>query len=105
MKKAIAITSLLAFGLLIAAQPALAGKIGKRQHRMEKRITHGIKNGELTRFEVKRLVNQQRRIEKRIRLAWSDGRLSRRERARLGLLQDRASENIYRLIHNNRKRY
>ena len=75
MKKALAITAIAAFMGMVAAQPALAGRIADRHFKQDKRISQGIKSGELTRQE-----------------------------ARLERKQDRSSANIYRLKHNNRDR-
>lgn len=100
MKKALAITAILALGL-VAAQPALAGRLAERHAAQDKRIFQGIKSGELTREEARRLIKQQHRIQQRTHLAWSDGTLTWRERTRLERQQDKLSANIYRLKHNN----
>ena len=100
MKKTVTISTLLAFVLLIAAQPALAGRIGKRQVTQDKRIFQGVKSGELTRKEARCLVRQQNRVQQSKRQAWSDETLTRKERSRLERQQDKASANIYRLKHN-----
>ena len=100
MKKVLSITALIAFFGMVVVQPALAGKIGKRQFRQDKRICQGINLGELTRGEARQLIKQQHRIRKHKRLAWSDGTITPKERGRLGRQQAHASKDIYRLKHN-----
>ncbi len=79
---------------------AAAGPIRARQKHQQVRIVHGVRQGDLSRSEVKRLERQQLRIERSRRRAWSDGTLTRGERARLHLQQDRASATIYKARHN-----
>ena len=81
-----------------------AGKIRKRMKRQKKRIRKGIESGQLTRKEAKKLRRQQRRIGDLHRDYRSDGHLSRTERRDLTERLDRASDRIYRLKHNDRKR-
>lgn len=104
MKKALAVTGIVAIVALIGAQSAWAGRVAHRQVRQDKRIVHGVKSGELTRGETRHLVRQQHRIQHSKRRAWSDGTLTRKEKAGLELRQDKASAHIYRLKHNNRDR-
>jgi hypothetical protein len=104
MKKALAVTTVLAMVMMIGISSAWAGRVGKRQIRQDTRIAQGINSGELTRGETRHLVRQQRRIQHAKREAWSDGTLTRREKAGLELRQDKASGHIYRLKHNQRDR-
>ena len=104
-------------GLL--AMPAIAGhgygygygddgrhhRYEHRQERQHDRIRHGIRNGELTRKEAKRLLKQQRRIAKLEHRFELDGHLDRAERRTLRRKLDAASQRIYRLKHNDRVRY
>ncbi len=83
---------------------ALAGRVVRRQVRQQKRIHQGIRSGELTCRETKRLEREQLRIQRTKRRAWSDGHLTPRERVRLEVMQDKASHDIYRLKHNNVER-
>ncbi len=80
---------------------AEAGRVGKRQVRQQKRIHHGVANGELTKGEAVRLEKQQIHIQRAKKRAWSDGKLTPKERIRLEKKQDRASRNIYRKKHND----
>ena len=113
MKKMIAYG--LTFGLLLSsslaltAQPAEAKpwkkRVNVRQHKQQHRLTHGAKNGSLTKREYKNLQKKQiklNRTEKRMRLS-GDG-LNKKEAAILENKQDRMSKNIYRQKHDNQDR-
>ena len=72
----------------------------RRQQRQEDRIQQGVASGQLTPREARRLQNEQARIrgaEGRMR---ADGNLSPQERARLNAMQQKSSQDIYRLRHN-----
>lgn len=100
-------------GLL--AMPAMAGRyhdgghaesrVEQRLDRQHARIKHGIRNGELTRREAKRLRRQQRHIAKMERRFTRDGHLDGHERRTLRRELDAASDRIYRLKHNDRHRH
>lgn len=91
--------------LFAAVTPAMASHgvpdsgIDERQHRLEQRIEHGSRTGELTRHEVRRLHHEMREIERAERYFWSDGRLTPRER---GELHARL-EHVSRLIQHERR--
>lgn len=57
--------------------------INAREYREQQRINQGIRSGELTRLEARRLEAGLARIRIDERFARSDGHLSLRERARL----------------------
>ena len=90
--------------LSIGTHEAFAGRISDRQIMQQKRIHQGIRSGELTRCEIRRLEREQFRIHRLKKRAWRDGWLSTRERLRLERRQDLANRHIYRLKHNNRIR-
>jgi len=74
--------------------------LDRRQPRQEDRIQQGLASGQLTPREARRLQNEQARIrgaEGRMR---ADGNLSPQERARLNAMQQKSSQDIYRLRHN-----
>ena len=79
-------------------------RIENRLDRQYHRVDRGIRSGQLTRREAKRLHRQQRRITQMQRRFLHDGHLDRYERDRLEQKLDRASERIYRLKHNDRYR-
>ena len=88
-------------GLLPIASSAQA--INQRQHREQVRIHQGVRSGELTRAEARRLEAQQVRIRADERLARRDG-LNARERERLQRELERASRDIRRQTHDRQDR-
>jgi len=93
-------------GLAVCATPALAaGKsINKVEHREQQRIRQGMRSGELTRAEARRLEAEQARIRVNERYARADGKLTTREREQLNRELHRASHDIYRQKHDNQDR-
>ena len=77
----------------------------QRLDRQHLRIKQGVRSGELTRKEAKRLRKQHRRIVRLERKFSRDGHLSRQERRTLRQKLDAASDRIYRLKHNDRYRH
>ncbi len=102
--KILFITFGLGLGNQVLARPS-HDDVDRRQARQERRIEHGIESGELTRHEVRRLMRQQRKICDLEQAVEADGHLSRHERRMLHEKLDRASDRIYRLKHNDRRRY
>jgi len=74
----------------------------KIQRNQIKRIVHGVKTGELTKGETKKLVGQQIHINRTKRRAKADGNVTRRERREINRKQHRANSNIYHKKHNIR---
>ena len=93
-------------GVAVCATPALAaaGSINRIEHREQARIHQGIRSGELTRAEARRLEAQQARIRVNERFARADGNLSLKEREKLHKELRHASRNIYRQKHDNQDR-
>lgn len=95
-------------GLL--SMPAIAdrdyreNRFEQRIDRQHDRIRHGIRNGELTRKEAKKLRRENRHIAKLERKFTRDGRLDRNERRTLRRELDQASRKIRKLKHNDRYR-
>jgi Skp family chaperone for outer membrane proteins len=98
---------------LIAAisSPAIAhyehdgySKFDQRIERQQQRIKQGVRTGELTKKEIKKLRKQQRHIKKLNRQFEKDGHLSHYERKTLKRKLNLASKRIYRLKHNDRYR-
>lgn len=75
------------------------------EKRIEKKIKHGIRSWELTKWEVKDLKREYRKIERIKRDAWRNGHINRHERRRI----ERATFAFDRLLdsylHNRRDRY
>ena len=82
---------------------AAAAPINRREHREQVRIHQGIRSGELTRQEARRLEAQQAKIRIDERLARRNG-VTAKERTRLQKELDRASNNIRRQKHDNQDR-
>jgi hypothetical protein len=78
--------------------------INHRQHTQSRRINRGVRSGELTRNEARRLRTDERRISRDKRLARASGHVSPAERQRLRREENRTSRAIYRDKHNRRVR-
>jgi hypothetical protein len=74
--------------------------VRERQTNQQKRIGQGVKSGQLTPKETRRLERQQAKIQHDKKMAKADGTVTPRERAKLKREQNRASRRIYRLKHN-----
>ena len=88
-------------GLLPIASSAAS--INQREQREQARIRQGVRSGELTRAEVRRLEAQQAKIRIDERLARRNG-ITERERERLQRELERASRNIRRQKHDRQDR-
>jgi hypothetical protein len=86
--------------------PAMAGtpRLDAREHNQRQRIAQGVRSGELTRPEARRLIAGERRLHRHERYAKSDGVVTRAERARLQRNADRMSARIYRQKHDPQSR-
>jgi hypothetical protein len=75
------------------------------EHRQRARIVQGIRSGELTESEARRLFAEQRAIEAKERRYLADGVLTRRER--LDLLEDLrdARRHLYNELHDEERRF
>ena len=71
----------------------------------QKRIVHGVQNGELTRAETRQLAREQRHIRHKKRIARADGVVTPGERREIRQDKRQASRHIARKKHNRRKRY
>jgi len=97
----IAALALMTFASIASAHPATR-RADARQHRQHVRIHEGVRCGDLTRYEARRLGKGQAHVRRMERRMKSDGSVSLRERARLDRAQDRQSRRIYRLRNNGR---
>jgi hypothetical protein len=96
-------------GVAVCATPALAWENGKSinqiEHREQMRINQGIRSGELTRAEARRLEAEQARIRVNERFdRASGGGLNMRERAQLRHELQHASRDIYHQKHDRQER-
>jgi Skp family chaperone for outer membrane proteins len=78
--------------------------VNTRQHRQHDRITQGVRSGELTRRETRRLAEEQRDIRQLERGYKSDGTLTTAERRDLQHEQNQASRQIWRQKHDAQER-
>ena len=108
-------TTFLALALLgMLATPAIAdryyfddyhsSRFEQRIDRQHRRIEQGVRSGDLTRKEAKRLRKQLRHIVRLEHRYTRDGHLDRHERRKLQHKLNVASNRIYRLRHNDRYR-
>ncbi len=77
--------------------------INQRQENQDKRIDQGVKNGELTKKEARKLEREQTHIEKMENKAEADGKITKGEMRRIEKAQNKASADIHRKKHNDRK--
>jgi lipopolysaccharide export LptBFGC system permease protein LptF len=102
MKKKLFLLGLLFIGFSAGSFAQATPVSNKKQRNQTKRIIHGVKTGELTKSETKKLVEQQVHINRTKRRAKADGKVTRRERREIKRKQHRASANIYHKKHNIR---
>jgi len=79
-------------------------RIDKREHQQKMRIREGVRSGELTRREARKLRAEQAKIRAHEARAKVDSKVTPAERRKLNRELDRSSRHIYRSKHNNRTR-
>jgi hypothetical protein len=96
----------MATAALLISGPILAGTPGldHREHHQAQRIREGVRSGELTRPETRRLVRGEARLHANEARAKSDGVVTARERARLQHEANVESQRIYRQKHDAQQR-
>ncbi len=75
-------------------------KVNKRQNVQQKKITQGVKTGELTKKEATVLRHQQKDIAATKRAAKADGKVTKKERAIINKKQNVAAKKIATKKHN-----
>lgn len=92
--------------LAAVSVPALAGTpaLDARQQNQRERIAQGLRSGELTAPETRRLVRGEVRLHRHERVAKSDGLVTAAERAALQRHANRMSARIYRQKHDPQSR-
>jgi hypothetical protein len=103
MKKLLVISAF-CIGIVSVTTAQHTPAIKHQQKHQTTRINHGIRNGELTGPEAKRLVREQKHILHEKRLAKVDGTVTRRERRHIRRDQRIASRDIYRQKHDKQDR-
>src|SRR5438477_11690080 len=86
------------------ASPVLAQSVGtevQRDVNQETRVEQGLKSGQLSTGEAAKLERGEARIDRMESKALKDGNLSQQEAARIQGAQNRESERINRLKHND----
>ncbi len=94
-------------GIVLAQEqtpPPKTPRITKKQIHQQTRIKQGVKSGELTKGEIKRLEKEQAKIQHDKRAAKADGKVTPQEREKIRREQRKSSRDIYRLKHNERTR-
>jgi hypothetical protein len=109
MKSIHILTTALIIGLVCgraAAQdqqaPVKTPRVTHRQINQQARIKEGVKSGELTKGETRRLEREQAKIQYDKKEAKSDGKITPEERNHLQREQNKASRDIRRLKQNER---
>lgn len=88
----------------VASSPVLAQSVGTEAQRdinQETRVEQGLKSGQLSTGEAAKLERGEARIDRMESKALKDGKLSQQEAARIQGAQNRESETINRLKHND----
>ncbi len=80
-------------------------RINRTQYNQHQRIKQGVRNGQLTKHEARRLHMQQAKVRHYKQMAMADGRVTPRERQMIRHTQKQANRNIYYKKHNGRNRY
>jgi len=102
MKKALMISAL----ALVMTAPVLAGtpRYDARQDHQRDRIENGVRNGELTWRETRRLAAGQVHLNRVENRAKADGVVTNRERAKMQHEANQQSRRIYRQKHDAQDR-
>lgn len=74
--------------------------IDQREAQQQRRIGQGVRSGELTRHEARRLERRQAEIRRMEHRAKADGVVTPHERRRIAAAQNRSSRAIYRQKHD-----
>ena len=78
--------------------------IKDRQMNQRARIRQGVRSGELTKGEARKLRGEQKTIQAEKQMAKADGKVTPAERAKIRQDQNKASRDIYRKKHNGLER-
>ena len=77
--------------------------IDQRQDYQQDRIEHGIRDGQITRSEARRLEQGERAIDRAQARARADGVVTQQERARIDRMTDREGREIYQQSHDRQQ--
>jgi hypothetical protein len=106
MIKSLSFIALTAIAIVSVPPSAFAEKNHPmlRNKRQNARIAEGVKSGEITHGEAKKLGHEEHRIHRAERRAGRDGVVTEKEANHIDHMQDKASADIYRAKHNDRER-
>ena len=93
-----------ALGGILSTAAYAQNPIDKREHNQRGRIQQGVRSGELTRPEARRLAVEEARIRLVEARAKKGGEVTAREALRLDHRLDAASRDIYRQKHDRQDR-
>jgi hypothetical protein len=78
--------------------------IDQREQNQKRRIKRGVKSGELTKHETKKLLKEEKEIRKDEKEAKADGTVTKEERKEIRREEKKASKDIYKQKHDAQKR-
>lgn len=96
MKKYILLSALFIVFAFASNAQQRTPRVNARQNVQHQRIAQGVKSGELTKAETKRLAQEQKMVNRAEHRAKLDGKVTRRERRRLNHMQNVSSRDIKR---------
>ena len=88
----------------IFAQSIKTPKIDKKQKVQLTKIKQGVKSGELTRFEAKKLMKQESKLQRKKQNAKADGIVTSKERKQLRKAAKKIDAKIYKQKQDKQKR-
>ena len=104
----LAVATLFAAGTALAQTPQPSpnqkpATVNQRRENQQDRIANGVRSGQLTPRETRRLEGRETRLNHTIRSdrKANDGKLTAQERRQVNRRQNRISRSIYRDKHNN----
>ena len=91
--------------LLFILTLAIVGSVSVSAQTVQqnKRIQHGVVNGELTKKETRQLKKQQKKLKRIKRKAMKDGVVTPKEQARIQKQEAKLNRNIYRQKHDGQE--
>jgi hypothetical protein len=104
MKKSLVFAALAVAAIASAPSFADTPRFDARQHHQRERIVNGVRSGELTFRETRRLAAGQVHLNRVERRAEADGVVTARERARLQHEANQQSRRIHRQKHDAQDR-
>jgi hypothetical protein len=104
MKKTILLLSIFLFGVSGLFAQSGNKMLQKKQVPQEKKIEQGIKKGEITKIEAKKLLKQEKKLNQLKKNAKVDGFISQKEKAKLKKESKKTNRKIYKEKHNKQKR-